>query len=333
MLRTMKILIVLLLIISVISTGKYFSQSVMVDDERFAQTSQGDIFGDNTDKIAYLEQNWSKRDSLWFYNTTQGSNWMPYSIFLHLEQADSDALFRSDTQMNRYRYLTQAPSRTNPDGLPVGFVKNTYQEKDYLGFTCAACHTGQIDYNSIGIRIDGAPALADMDGMLRDVENALKATLNNEAKLARLAQKVVDSTDKDATAQFKQTLTKLYQEKQLYNQQNAPLHQNQRVDYGFARLDAFGRIFNRTLSHITPNDPSNYNPANAPVSYPFLWDTPHSDFVQWNGIGNNYGEGLAGLLGSLSRNTGEVLGVFASFKVGKHEDGSLHYESRLSCIV
>lgn len=110
----------------------------------------------------------------------------------------------------------------------------------------------------------------------------------------------------------------------VYVQVNAPLHDKnepgeqsepgeQLVHYGYARLDAFGRIYNRILMHI---EPDNYqtNPANAPVSYPFLWDTPQSDFVQWNGVGNNSsGAGL----GPLGRNTGEVLGVFATFSVSE----------------
>lgn len=74
------------------------------------------------------------------------------------------------------------------------------------------------------------------------------------------------------------------------------------VKYGFGRLDAFGRIFNRALdlvgakAHITPN---------APVSFPFLWDTPHADSVQWTGNAPN------GFKLSLARNVGEVVGVFA----------------------
>ena len=46
--------------------------------------------------------------------------------------------------------------------------------------------------------------------------------------------------------------------------------------------------------------------ANAPVSYPFLWDTPQHDRVQWNGSVENSGAG------ALGRNVGEVLGVFGS---------------------
>ena len=48
-----------------------------------------------------------------------------------------------------------------------------------------------------------------------------------------------------------------------------------------------------------------FNPPNAPVSYPFLWDITHSDYVQWNALANN------AALGPLGRNAGEVIGVFA----------------------
>lgn len=61
----------------------------------------------------------------------------------------------------------------------------------------------------------------------------------------------------------------------------------------------------------------NTSPANAPVSYPTLWDTPYSDFVQWNGVGDNKPRGRKGFLGPLNRNTGEVLGVFATFDLQK----------------
>ena len=46
-----------------------------------------------------------------------------------------------------------------------------------------------------------------------------------------------------------------------------------------------------------------YNRPDAPVSYPFLWDIPQHDYVQWDGIAANAG------LGPIGRNTGEVIGV------------------------
>jgi hypothetical protein len=69
--------------------------------------------------------------------------------------------------------------------------------------------------------------------------------------------------------------------------------------YGYGRLDAFGAILNRVSASFTGID-SNASPANAPVSYPFLWNASQLSWVQWNGSANNH----------IGRNVGEVLGVF-----------------------
>lgn len=293
------------------------TQGILVGSERHAIETPDDYFGDSTKSIVYLDQNWDGADSLWFYNTSQGSNLMRLDIFLHLEQAQSTELFRSDANMRRHRYLTQSASHDNPYGLPVGWVKDNYKDQDYIGFTCAACHTNQLNYQGTGIRIDGAPALADMETLLIELELALVSTRNNPEKLARL-QKAVPRAD--LTQDLDQSITMLGR----YNTTNAPLHSTESgqimAHYGYGRLDAFGRIYNRVLAHLTPEDLTNFNPAGAPVSYPFLWDTPQHDFVQWNGVGNN------AALGALGRNTGEVSGVFATMDLN-YRDGDAGYRS------
>lgn len=303
----------------------YVSQGVIVDSDRYAENTQQDIFGDNTDQVVYLEQNWDRYDSLWFYYTTQGSDFMPYEIFLNLEQVDSEVLFRDNSNMNKYRFLIQRPSYDNPEGLPVGFVEDTYQDNSYIGFTCATCHTNQINFKGTGIRIDGAPALVDFETFFLDIEKAIKATLNNPDKFDRLAKIMIENDFAETDSEFRNILEAIAQTRDQYNKNNAPVNGDQLVHYGYGRLDAFGRIFNRVLEHLTPEQ-ANSNPANAPVSYPFLWDTPHHDFVQWNGVGNNNPGGLKGFLGPLGRNTGEVLGVFATFDLNKQE-GDIGYRS------
>ena len=52
--------------------------------------------------------------------------------------------------------------------------------------------------------------------------------------------------------------------------------------------------------------------VDAPVSYPFIWDTPQLDIVQWNGSVTNAGTG------ALGRNIGEVVGVFGVLKPNDH---------------
>ncbi|WP_041522547.1 di-heme-cytochrome C peroxidase [Gilvimarinus agarilyticus] len=275
---------------------------------RAAMATEQDYFGDSASRIIYPEQNWSAADSEWFYTAPQGSNLIPYDIFIQLEQADSQQLFRAEANMRRYRYLPQHPSATNPQGLPVGWVKEHHQGKDYIGLTCAACHTSQLNYKGVGIRIDGGAAMADMDTMLQELEQALGATWQQPDKLTRLATALNTGGGPQARAQLRQQVRELQLEIAQYNRSNRSLNGATSIPYGFARLDAFGRIYNRILGHLTPGQ-DNHNPPNAPVSYPFLWDTPQHDFVQWNGVGNNAG------LGPLARNTGEVLGVFASFSL------------------
>jgi hypothetical protein len=66
-------------------------------------------------------------------------------------------------------------------------------------------------------------------------------------------------------------------------------------------------IFNRVTGRDLGND-SNFRVADAPVSYPFLWNASRQDHTQWNGGVPN---GL--FIHALARNTGEVFGVFADF--------------------
>lgn len=311
-----------LIALTTISGCTYVSQGVLVDSDRHAKAAKQDSFGDSADRVVYPEQNWSGADSLWFYNVTQGSNLLPYDIFLHLETADSELLFRSDENMNRLRYLPQKESFANPDGLPVGWVKDEHKGEEFIGFTCAACHTSQINYQGVAIRIDGGATLADMEQMLKSLAMALQASLEQPEKFDRLAQKVLKTKYPDGKEAFRVQLAEAAQQIASYNQINDPRHGDQSVAYGYGRLDAFGRIYNRVLAHLTPKEP-NFNPACAPVSYPYLWDTPQHDFVQWNGVGDNE------LAGPLGRNTGEALGVFAQFDLDKKR-GDIGYRSSVA---
>ena len=88
------------------------------------------------------------------------------------------------------------------------------------------------------------------------------------------------------------------------------------LDYGFGRLDAIGHIFNKVGLLANPNDVRHQtaNPADAPVSYPFLWNVPQLDKVEWNGIAPRIDVNDL-RLGAIARNTGEVVGVFGDLVV------------------
>ena len=86
----------------------------------------------------------------------------------------------------------------NPDDLPVGLVRMeagidpTTRAKypPEIGLTCAACHTGQLEYNKVGLRIDGGPAMTDLGRLEEAVVLALVYTLNVPGRFDRFAEQL-----------------------------------------------------------------------------------------------------------------------------------------------
>jgi mono/diheme cytochrome c family protein len=378
---------VILVLVLVTVTGNTIANIMAFwddDSERGALTVAQDVFGDRATKIVYLDkgdagQNWAPKDSLWFDNVTQGSDLLPYDFFLVVRQANGKPFRDSENMNNRYRYLVRKPTYNNPDGLPIGMVKDYYQGRNFMGFTCAACHTGQINYHGTGMRIDGAPAMADMDTFLTDLGAALRRAQApgpvHDAFVRDVLALKRDYGSADAVQKDLDTYATRLTAYRVINKSD--------THYGFARLDAFGRIYNQVLEYVANvqdvetilaelvqerriseadidkgGDKSikavlkeldrkpvldgadrdklmerlitnlslkqvlyfrnkMFNAPNAPVSYPFVWDIPQHDYVQWNGIASNAG------LGPIGRNTGEVIGVFGSMNWSRSDHWTL----------
>jgi mono/diheme cytochrome c family protein len=272
--------------------------------------------GESAERVVYLDQGWDPRDSMEFYTRPQGSRLVPYSWFLALEQPGSSVAFCDPAHLARLGYLAQKANPFNPDGLPVGFVKDPRhdgEKVDWFGFTCAACHTAELHYNGTAYRIDGAPGQGDLDALLTALTAALKATLDDPATFERFAGKVLgaDPTARNRS-ELRDQLETVYRARSTYDVANRPPH-----PYGFARLDAFGRIVNALLvSGVGVGDAAQAKAPDAPVSYPFLWDAPHHDYVQWNGSARNRLGGSPELAG-LGRNVGQVIGVFGEVRISE----------------
>ncbi len=297
-------------------------------EDRNADAVGPDPLGETVTSVRYLKQHWSPEDSQRFYFTSQGSQLLPYKWFLVLESPTSETPFRARENILRYRYLPQKPDAWNPDGLPVGFVKDRSLldgTTNWLGFTCAACHTNELHFNNVAYRVDGAPALSDVVSFLRDLEASLVATRDNAAKFDRFAKAVLGAGDSpEAREELKAELEQVILVRHGYNARNFP--KNGGSAYG--RIDAFGAILNEVFHRATPNAKPDgmegSQTADAPVSIPFLWDAPQHDRVQWNGAAPNGGPGD---IGSLGRNVGEVLGVFGQFQFNDLLVTPLGYES------
>jgi len=294
----------------------------------------------NGPQVMFLDQGFSESDRQSFYYLSQGSQLIPYHWYLALEQENSKTLFRDAAHMRELGYIPQPADPTkNPDGLPVGFTKDdnpdavnsytikkaflgaNYQLENYpttnawLGLTCAACHTSQLDYNGKSIRIDGGAALVDHQTFMTRLAAALQATHEDPAKMERFGRKVLkpnwNQGEQDAlkarVGAYSEVLNRLVE-------QNAT-----DVAYGFGRLDAFGAILNR-ITETGLGISGNHAESNAPVSYPFLWTTPELDWVQCNSAVSN----------AIARNVGEVLGVYAHMQLtGTSQTGQFDSTARL----
>jgi hypothetical protein len=134
------------------------------------------------------------------------------------------------------------------------------------------------------------------------MNQAMLATQNDSAKFARFVERV-GPEGKDSE--------KLRSDLKKWTDALLAREKNDHTDvpYGFARLDAFGAIINNVAtSDLKINE--NAAPPDAPVSYPFIWDSPQADRVQWNGAAFN-----TPVVGPLIRNVGEVLGVFGRLDI------------------
>ncbi|MEA2568680.1 MAG: hypothetical protein QOI24_681 [Acidobacteriota bacterium] len=274
-----------------------------------------------------LDQGWSAQEAEKFYHTPQGSQLIPYTWFLALEVENGETLFRDNGHMDRLGYITEAADpQNNPDGLPVGFAQdsgtsepmltaaddigspttppstgpagNANGSTKWLGITCAACHTAELRHGGKSYRIDGGAAMSDHESFAAELSKSLEATHRDDAKFTRFAKLVLGASYSDDTAKTLRKDVAAYSAslKEAVARNKAP------NPYGLARLDAFGAIFNQVVE-VALAIPANHGTCDAPVSYPFLWDAPALDWVQWNGSVNN----------PLGRNVGEVMGVYGNF--------------------
>jgi len=250
--------------------------------------------------------NWTRMERAAFYSQDQGSKMIPLRWMAALKQPNGDG-FLADG-LARYGYLK---NNENPNSvLPVGFTTNGPQGAEWVGMTCSACHTRQIQVQGTTYRIDGGPAIADFHGLLIDLDQAVSQVLTDGTAFSAFARQVLEGEpNAGQLAQLQQQVNDWY----LPYHTIVSLAVAKAPAWGPSRLDAVGMIFNRLTGldiGTTPNRiiDRNIKPADAPVRYPFLWNAARQDKTQWPGFADN-GDALLGL----ARNTGEVIGVFAQF--------------------
>lgn len=254
----------------------------------------------STDQIIYLDQGWSKEVREGYYHISQGSTVLPYDIFLNLEVADGQELFRSNTNSERYGLTPDsADPKANPDGLPIGLSKTVTPEGPWkgedVGLTCAACHNTELYYKGKRIRIDGGVGNHfDIEAYLSALDDAMQNTLTDSAKFDRLAARLGASSSEP-----KSDLRKRFEgaADRVHNYRTRVLVTP--YQWGPSRMDAISLIVNRVTS-VAPDIPQNWTAPLAPTKPPFLWNAPQGSWTQWRGAQQD----------PIARNLIETMGVY-----------------------
>ena len=264
-----------------------------------------------------LDQGWSQLDRAKWYRASQGSRLIPWDWFQNLETKEGGERFAAMSNLSRYGYLP-APG-ASPDDLPIGFAKDVQSderlvrtrvrwkadqgdEEPWLGLTCAACHTGSVESkDGKAFLVDGGQSHSDFQSFMEAFNAALEDTRADPDKWSRFAARVLPDGDGDDALKQAFDMLLQWQRKEAI-QNTAPIR------YGPSRIDAFGHIFNKVALTLD-YDHAKPNPADAPVSIPYIWRAPQLDAVQYDGLVPKKVVGNIDF-GALGRNAGEVIGVF-----------------------
>ena len=204
--------------------------------------------------VILLDQAWSKEDREWYYNFSQGSAVIAYDLFLNMEAADSQDLFRNGLNDPRYGLVPQPVSPSNPDGLPIGVSKTNvataikgWPAGDYAGMTCAACHQGLLKYKGKLIRIEGGISNTfDFQGLASGISEALLKNLTDAAKFDRLASRLRATTPDAKDKLRKQIESERARVHEYVTRTSITPH-----PWGPGRVDALTMIVDRTTATLT----------------------------------------------------------------------------------
>ncbi|MES0491588.1 MAG: di-heme-cytochrome C peroxidase [Leptospirales bacterium] len=273
-------------------------------------------------RIAYLDQGWNETQRNWYHFTTQGTKTLsvPVDWFMALEQPGIEIIGRpgmiSDPNfLAGYGFFGMERNEYNPLGLPIGFAidydfedPTTGEKYNALGYTCAACHTSQLIYNNVAVRVEGGSTNANIVTLILGIVEAMVAADSIPWRFERFAERVLreENTKENRKKLRKELLAKI----KFFTKfaiENAIKHP-ETIKNGFGRVDALNLIGNQVFG-TDARRPQNNAGLTAPVSYPMIWTSSWFRWVQYDGS----------VMQVMVRNTGEALGVMAPVNLTAHD--------------
>jgi hypothetical protein len=290
-------------------------------------------------QFSYLSQGWTPEQREKYYQTPQGSLIIPYTYFLAMEQPElgTHEPFASEANLIRFDMVPDS-SRYDSDHLPVGITKQVISPDhlsamgcgappcapgstlhvEWLTYTCAACHTAQINYKGKTFGVDGARGRWNFTVFNTTLVNTLVLTSFNPVMFDRFATKVIrieKRPDNSAErAQIQKELREFLHERSIAGGILAAIKDTYPTDEGYGRMDALGRGSN---GQFEPLDKRNILLGNAPVLIPPLWYTHDYDWVQT----------VAGIRQPLGRNITESWGVNSAVDLSNSDPAKRFHSS------
>ncbi len=113
-----------------------------------------------------------------YHHTDQGTRLLPAAFLAALRMPD-DSKLMSPANVSKWGFLVDSspPDKLNPYQWPIGFSISDGKEDGGIptaGITCAACHTGEIDYQGRQVRIEGGQSYINLPAFQKAVYAALK---------------------------------------------------------------------------------------------------------------------------------------------------------------
>jgi hypothetical protein len=277
------------------------------------------------DTLVKLPQTWTDEQRQEFHHTAQGTRLLPAAWFRALEQPcvspSGCGRFADPAYLTRFGFLPSEVTTLNPDGWPIGFAL----DKDFIdpldkraepvvGLTCAACHTGELQYGKYAIRIEGGPAMIELAAFQKALGLALAfnttfpfTTLGRYARFERnvLGPDATPDQKRDLRSRVDAFVSAATHQRDVTTERH--IYDNQA---GFMRTDALTRIGNQVFA-VAMNKDAGYAVANAPVRFPQIWNASWLNWVQYN----------SSIANPLARNIGEALGVRAVINLSGADAG------------
>lgn len=275
--------------------------------------------------ITWLDQGWSADQRGKWYKASQGSLIIPYSWFLALEQPETGnhELFHNEENLLRYNLIADSYSKYDPDHLPVGLLKQTVPDeylhelgcgsppcapgasvhREWLTYTCAVCHTAEINYQGKTFGVDGARGRWNFTVFNTTLANLILVTTLSPPMFERFAPRVLAREGRTDTpeerAKLKKEMWEFLASPTIFGGVVAELKQTYPTEEGYGRLDALARGLNAQYSVL---DSRNTGRGNAPVLIPPLWYTHDYGWV----------ETISAMRQPLGRNVSESWGAYAA---------------------